>query len=66
MYQSLSTLNIPNSKTSALESLVIEIMVRLVVEETGIFYLFVYFLNECYLLLQSLRASFGSSYKLSK
>ena len=42
MYQSLSTLNIPNSKTSALESLVIEIMVRLVVEETGIFYLFIF------------------------
>ena len=59
MYQSFSTLNIPNSKTSALESLVIEIMVKLMVEEIDIFYVFIYFLNECYLLLQSLRASFG-------
>lgn len=55
MYQSLFTLNIPSSKTSALESLVIEIMVRLMVEEIDIFYLFIYFLNECYLLLQSLK-----------
>jgi len=46
MYQSFPILNIPNGKTSALESLVIEIMVRLMVEDIGIFYLFIYFSNE--------------------